>query len=189
IVMSPPSFKGGLRSDRSRHTGDTKLASIPVRSRCCVHFDAPGRRSLRKGSARQPGLERLTGEAISKQLAARVLVVDDFAPWRDFVLAKLRGNHNLRVISVASDGLEAVLKTEALQPDLILLDVGLPKLNGIEAARRIRNTAPESKILFLSQETDLPVARAALSVGGHGYVVKSDAENELIAAIEAVLKG
>lgn len=93
------------------------------------------------------------------------------------------------VISVASDGLEAVLKTEALQPDLILLDVGLPKLNGIEAARRIRNTAPESKILFLSQESDLAVARAALSVGGHGYVVKSDAENELIAAIEAVLKG
>jgi CheY-like chemotaxis protein len=95
----------------------------------------------------------------------------------------------LRVISVASDGLEAVLKTEALQPDLILLDVGLPKLNGIEAARRIRDTAPESKILFLSQESDLAVARAALSVGGHGYVVKSDAENELIAAIEAVLKG
>jgi len=95
----------------------------------------------------------------------------------------------LCVISVASDGLEAVLKTEALQPDLILLDVGLPKLNGIEAARRIRNTAPESKILFLSQESDLAVARAALSVGGHGYVVKSDAENELIAAIEAVLKG
>jgi CheY-like chemotaxis protein len=95
----------------------------------------------------------------------------------------------LRVISVASDGLEAVLKTEALQPDLILLDVGLPKLNGIEAARRIRNTAPESKILFLSQDSDLVVARAALSAGGHGYVVKSDAEDDLITAIEAVMKG
>ena len=95
----------------------------------------------------------------------------------------------MRVISVASDGLEAVLKTEALQPDLILLDVGLPKLNGIEAARRIRNTAPESKILFLSQESDLAVARAALSAGGHGYVVKSDAEDDLITAIEAVMKG
>lgn len=95
----------------------------------------------------------------------------------------------MRVIGVASDGLEAVLKTEALQPDLILLDVGLPKLNGIETARRIRSTAPECKILFLSQESDLDVARAALSAGGHGYVVKSDAENELIAAIEAVMEG
>ena len=95
----------------------------------------------------------------------------------------------MRVIGVVSDGLEAVLKTEALEPDLILLDIRLPKLNGIEAARRIRNTAPESKILFLSQDSDLVVARAALSAGGHGYVVKSDAEDDLITAIEAVMKG
>jgi DNA-binding NarL/FixJ family response regulator len=131
----------------------------------------------------------LAGEVISNQLAARILVVDDFAPWLDFVLGKLRENHNLCVIGVASDGLEAVLKTEALQPDLILLDIGLPKLNGIEAARRIRNTAPESKILFLSQESELDVVRAALSAGGHGYVVKSDAEDDLITAMEAVMKG
>jgi CheY-like chemotaxis protein len=95
----------------------------------------------------------------------------------------------LQVIGVASDGLEAVLKTEALQPDLILLDIGLPKLSGIEAARRIRSAAPESRILFLSQEFDFDVARAALSAGGHAYVVKSDAENELIVAIEAVMVG
>jgi CheY-like chemotaxis protein len=95
----------------------------------------------------------------------------------------------LRVIGVALDGLEAVLKAEALQPDLILLDIGLPKLDGIEAARRIRNAAPESKILFLSQEFDLDVARVALNAGGQGYVVKSDAEDELIAAIEAVMEG
>jgi CheY-like chemotaxis protein len=95
----------------------------------------------------------------------------------------------LQVIGVASDGLEAVLNTEALQPDLILLDIGLPKLDGIEAARRIRKAAPESKILFLSQESDIDLTRAALSAGGHGYVVKSDAEDELIAAIEAVMKG
>ena len=87
-----------------------------------------------------------------------------------------------------SDGLAAVLKAEELQPDVILLDVGLPKLNGIEAARRIRRVAPKSKILFLSQEIDVEVARIALS-DGHGYMVKSDAENELFAAIEAVVQG
>lgn len=116
-------------------------------------------------------------------------MVDDFAPWRRFVVPTLRENHNLRVVGVASDGLEAVLKAEELQPDLILLDIGLPTINGIEAARRIRKVAPKSKILFLSQELDLEVARAALTEGGTGYVVKSDANNELFAAIEAVMLG
>jgi CheY-like chemotaxis protein len=94
----------------------------------------------------------------------------------------------MRIVGVVSDGLAAVLKAEELQPDVILLDVGLPRLNGIEAARRIRRVAPKSKILFLSQEIDVEVARVALS-DGHGYVVKSDAENELFAAIEAVVQG
>jgi DNA-binding NarL/FixJ family response regulator len=95
----------------------------------------------------------------------------------------------LLVVGVASDGLEAILKTERLQPNLILLDIGLPRLDGIEAARRILSAAPESKILFLSQESDLDVARAALSAGGHGYVVKSDADDDLIGAIETVMEG
>jgi DNA-binding NarL/FixJ family response regulator len=128
-------------------------------------------------------------EAISNQSFVRILVVDDFAAWRRFVIAKLRENRNMRVICVASDGLEAVLKAEELQPDLILLDIGLPKLDGIGAARRIREVAPGSKILFLSQELDLDVARAALNVGGNGYVVKSDAEDELFAAVEEVMRG
>ena len=88
-----------------------------------------------------------------------------------------------------SDGLEAILKAEELQPDLILLDIGLPKINGIVAARRIRDVAPKSKILFVSETIDVDVARAALSEGGHGFVVKSDAEKELIAAVEAVIRG
>ena len=128
-------------------------------------------------------------KAIGNELVIRVLVVDDFAPWRDFVFERLRENHKLRIIGVASDGLEAVLNTEALQPDLILLDIGLPKLDGIEAARRIRKAAPESKILFLSQESDIDLTRAALSAGGHGYVVKAEAEDGLIGSIEAVMEG
>jgi DNA-binding NarL/FixJ family response regulator len=116
-------------------------------------------------------------------------VVDDFAGWRHFVIAKLRGNPSFQIIGVASDGLEAVLKAEELKPDLILLDIGLPRLNGIEAARRVRKVAPESKILFLSQELDADVVQAALSAGGHGYILKSDAGSELFAAVEAVMSG
>jgi DNA-binding NarL/FixJ family response regulator len=92
-------------------------------------------------------------------------VVDDFAPWPRFVIAKLRQNQNMRIVGVASDGLEAVQKAEELQPDMILLDIGLPKLNGIEAARQICRVAPKSKILFLSQELDVDVAHVALTYG------------------------
>ena len=95
----------------------------------------------------------------------------------------------MQVIGVACDGLEAVQKAAELQPDLILLDIGLPMLNGIEAARQIRQVSPNSKILFLSQELDVEVARAALNAGGHGYVVKSDAFSELFAAVETVSLG
>jgi DNA-binding NarL/FixJ family response regulator len=94
----------------------------------------------------------------------------------------------LRIVGVASDGFEAIQKAGELQPDLILLDIGLPKMNGIEAARRIRKVTPNSKILFLSQEIDVDVVRVSLS-DGDGYVVKSDAENELFAALEAVMQG
>ena len=131
----------------------------------------------------------LKGGAISKQLFVSVLVVDDFAAWRRCVIEKFQEDRSLQVIGVASDGLEAVLKAEELQPDLILLDIGLPKLDGIQAARQIRKVAPESKILFLTQDLDPDVARAALSVGGHGYLIKSDAHRELFAAVEAVMLG
>jgi DNA-binding NarL/FixJ family response regulator len=116
-------------------------------------------------------------------------VVDDFAGWRCCVCDKLRKNRRLQVIGIASDGLEAVLKGEELQPDLILLDVGLPKLDGIEAARQILKVSTASKILFLSQELDPVVVWAALSAGGHGYVVKSNAYSGLSAAVEAVMLG
>jgi DNA-binding NarL/FixJ family response regulator len=127
--------------------------------------------------------------AISNDSAIRILVVDDFAPWCSFVIEKLTENPNLRIVGVVSDGLEAVQKAEALQPDLILLDIHLPKVSGIEAARQIRKVAPKSKILFVSQGLDRHVAHAALSEGGHGYVLKSDAYNELDAAVEAVMQG
>jgi DNA-binding NarL/FixJ family response regulator len=116
-------------------------------------------------------------------------VVDDNEPFRRFVCSTLGKNPELQVIGEASDGLEAVHKAEELQPDLIVLDIGLPTLNGIEAARRIRKLAPESKILFVSQESSADVVQEALSLGALGYVVKAHAGSELLAAVEAIRQG
>jgi DNA-binding NarL/FixJ family response regulator len=119
----------------------------------------------------------------------RVLVVDDYEPWRRYLAATLRKETGLDVIGEGSDGLEAVQQARELQPDLILLDIGLPTLNGIEAARRIREVSPASKILFVSENRSAGVAEEALSTGGGGYVVKSDAAGELLPAVDAVLNG
>jgi len=88
-----------------------------------------------------------------------VLLVDDWEPFLRFIQSALLEKTKLQIIAHASDGLEAVQKAEELQPDLILLDIGLPKLNGIEAARRIRQLAPRTKILFLSQESSSEIYR------------------------------
>ncbi len=83
----------------------------------------------------------------------RVLVVEDFTPFRRFVCSTLSKRANLQVVWEASDGQEAVQKAGDLEPDLILLDIGLPTLNGIEASRQIRQHSPKSKIIFVSQES------------------------------------
>jgi len=119
----------------------------------------------------------------------RVLVAEDFEPFRRFVASVLQKQRELQIICEVSDGLEAVQKAEELQPDLVLLDIGLPNLNGIEAARRIRELSPKSKILFLSENRSWDIAEEALRTGAGGYVVKSDAVGELLPAVEAVLKG
>lgn len=126
---------------------------------------------------------------ISNLPSVRILIVDDFADWRRLVREWLREHPHFQVVGVASDGLEAVLTAQQLQPDLILLDIGLPTLNGIEAARRIRELSPSAKILFLTQESDRAVLGAAINAGGHGYVVKSEAFKDLFPALEAVMSG
>ena len=118
-----------------------------------------------------------------------ILVVDDYEPWLRFVSTTLREQPESEVVAQVSDGLEAVQQAERLQPDLILMDIGLPTLNGIEAARRIREVSPTSKILFVSENRSPDIAEEALSTGAGGYVVKSDAGSELLPAVKAVLEG
>jgi DNA-binding NarL/FixJ family response regulator len=118
-----------------------------------------------------------------------ILVVEDFAPFRKFICSTLVRQPSLRIITEVSDGLEAVRRAEELKPDLILLDIGLPTLNGIAAARQIRKVVPDSKIIFVSQESSPDVVQEALNLGARGYVVKTRVAIDLLAAVEAVLEG
>ena len=117
------------------------------------------------------------------------MVVEDHEQFRRFICSTLEKAPELQVVGIVSDGLAAVQKAEELQPDLILLDIGLPNLNGIEAARRIHKLSPETKILFVSQESSADVVREALGTGASGYIVKTDAGRELLEGVNAVLRG
>lgn len=119
----------------------------------------------------------------------RLLIVDDFRLWRDCVQAHLEGHPKVRIAGFASDGLEALQKVKELQPDLVLLDIGLPKLSGIETARQIRRLSPECKIIFLTSHLHTEIVRAALEAGACGYVHKGDAPTELLPSLESVLVG
>jgi DNA-binding NarL/FixJ family response regulator len=119
----------------------------------------------------------------------RVLIVDDYEPWRRFMLSNLLKWPQLQVVGEACDGREAVLKSQQLQPDLILLDIGLPKMNGIETARQIRRQSPNVRILFCTENHSPDIAEAALRTGAKGYVVKSDAARDLFPAMTAVFGG
>jgi DNA-binding NarL/FixJ family response regulator len=119
----------------------------------------------------------------------RILVVDELEPWRRFASLTLRKKPGLLVVGEASNGSEAFQKAVELEPDLILLGIGYPSLNGIEAARRIREMVPEAKIIFLSDESSVDVVQEAMSFGASGYVFKTMAAIELLTAVETVLSG
>jgi DNA-binding NarL/FixJ family response regulator len=121
--------------------------------------------------------------------SVRVLVVEDFEPFRRSVCCMLDKGPGLQIVGEVSDGLEAVNKAATLQPNLILLDIGMPTLNGIEAARRIRKLSPVSKILFVSQESSADVVQEAFRLGALGFVAKTDAGSQLLTAVNAVLRG
>jgi DNA-binding NarL/FixJ family response regulator len=119
----------------------------------------------------------------------RVLIVEDFEPFRRFLRSTLQRNWACKNILEASDGEEAIAMAQEFELDLVLLDIGLPKLNGIDVARKIRELAPRRRVLFVSQESAADVVGEALSTGASGYVAKTDAGSELVTAINAVLRG
>lgn len=123
------------------------------------------------------------------EASIRVLVVEDQAPYREFELSVLHSRPEFQIIAQADDGAEAVRIAEEIRPDLILLDIGLPRLNGIDAARRILQLCPQSRILFVSQESSHEVVLGALCTSAAGYVLKADAGSELMPAINCILQG
>lgn len=140
--------------------------------------------TIRSGAGSKEG-----DEPCSMQPKIRVLVVDDFKEWRRFVVSKLRQEWEVGTVGEAADGLEAVEKASRLQPELILLDIGLPRLNGIEVARRILQAAPNTKIVFLSENRSSDIVEEALRTGAAAYVVKCEAATALLPAIDAALQG
>lgn len=119
----------------------------------------------------------------------RILIAEDFEPFRRFVCVALQAEPEWQVIADVSDGLQVVQKAVELKPDLVLLDIGLPTLNGIEAAEQIRTLVPDAKVLFVTQHDDDDILAAALSNGARGYLLKVHAKRELLPAVEAVLEG
>jgi DNA-binding NarL/FixJ family response regulator len=117
----------------------------------------------------------------------RILVVEDNSFWQEITVRKLQEQDNLQVIAIVADGLKAVHNAEKLQPDLMLLDIGLPSLNGIEVAKRVRKLAPAVRILFVSADSCSDIIRDALRFGALGYVHKPNVGSDLLPTIQAVL--
>ena len=124
---------------------------------------------------------------VDKQV--RILVVEDYEPFRAHICRTLRQQPCLDVVGEADDGLAAVFKAQMLQPDLILLDIGLPKLNGIEAARRILSANSAARIIFVTHESSLDIVRHAIRLGVAAYVRKLYIREDLLMAINTVLRG
>lgn len=175
---------------QARHSGSVSWRSAPTRVLGYVQMYSYPMSNNRDATTRPISTSLGSWCAVrSTGAITRVLVVEDHEPFRRYVCTTLHGHVDLQVIGEPEDGLQAVQHAEALQPDLILLDIGLPQLNGIGAARLIRKVAPNARIIFLTQESSAEVVHEALSLGAWGYVLKAQAQNDLLAAISAVASG
>jgi DNA-binding NarL/FixJ family response regulator len=119
----------------------------------------------------------------------RVLVVDDHEPFRRRLCELLQQRADVLIVGEAVHGLDAIRQAEALRPDVVVLDIGLPQLSGIEVADRIRATVPDAKLMFVTNECSLEVVEQAFSRGAHGYVYKPRAQRDVLQVFDAILRG
>jgi DNA-binding NarL/FixJ family response regulator len=119
----------------------------------------------------------------------RVLVVEDHEPFRRVICEMLRQRSDVLIVGEAADGLDAIRQAEALRPDVVTMDIGLPVLNGIEAASRIRAVVPDAKLMFVTVESSFEVVEQAFNIGAHGYVYKPRAQRDVLAVLDAIIRG
>ena len=124
-----------------------------------------------------------------KKSLVRVLIVDDFPAWRSFVTLQVKRKKAWQVVSQASDGGEAIQQAYEFRPEVVVLDIGLPGLTGLEVAQCILRDLPATKILFLSENRSCEVVQESLRIGASGYVLKSDSAKDFLPAMAAVLRG
>ena len=116
----------------------------------------------------------------------RIVVADDHEIVRGGLISLLKSHAGWEVCGEARDGREAVEKVKELKPDIVILDIGMPNLNGLEAARQMAHNNPQSKLLILTMSDADEMVRAVLDAGARGFVLKSDAARDLVAAVEAL---
>jgi DNA-binding NarL/FixJ family response regulator len=167
---------------------DQNIAPNPAPPRRSRLFSVPETKPDRQFP---PKKHRLTsgGVLMKEDKSLRILVVDDHQMFREQACALLRSQPGFEVICEAANGLEGVSRAAELQPDVVVLDISMPSLGGIEAAGRIHRVAPKSQIVFLSQHNSETIAQTALAAGALAYVTKSSASDDLIRAVKAVSEG
>ncbi len=122
-------------------------------------------------------------------MAVRIVIVDDHAMVRDGLKLILEAEDDLTVVGMAADGRDAITRAETLRPDVIIMDIAMPQMNGIEATGIIRTSLPETRVIILSMYQTREHIHRAMQAGAQGYILKESAGTEVVKAVRAVMKG